>query len=163
MVNKSSILKDCKPCKRSFHGVKHKKRISLFSSIFLAFLPKCPFCFMAFSSTMILCGEGETHIAERNFSSASTIYFSLFFCLVALLSIILNYRDNRTKYAIALALLGSLSIVLSVTVSGGLPLYYFGVVLIFTGVWLNASLLYFAKKINDYLNKHHSRRIKSIG
>jgi CDP-diglyceride synthetase len=64
-----------------------------------------------------------------------------------LLSITLNYRDARSRYALLLAAVGCLLIMCSVCAGGGLPLYYAGVVLVFTGVWLNASLLYIIGKI----------------
>jgi hypothetical protein len=46
-----------------------------------------------------------------------------------------------------LAAAGCLLIMSSVCAGGGLPLYYSGIILVFTGVWLNASLLYILKKI----------------
>jgi hypothetical protein len=59
----------------------------------------------------------------------------------------------RTKFAILLAILGSIVILYSVTVSGGLLLYYLGVIIVFSGVWLNASLLFFINKVKDHLNR----------
>jgi hypothetical protein len=144
---------DCKPCKRKQLQVDRKKNGALLTGILLALLPKCPFCFVAYSSTMMLCGKGGTLISERSFASLPAILFTTLLCLTALFCIIFNYRDRRTRYAIALAALGSILIILSVSVKGGLPVYYGGVLLVFGGVWLNASLLYFINKIKHALNR----------
>jgi len=152
MISNSKKINDCRPCQRT-QNTGRRKHISFVPGILLALIPKCPFCFMAFSSTMFLCGEDGTHTAVRTFASPETLNVTLFFCSLTILFIVLNYRDNRTKYAIALAVSGSALILLSVTSKGGLPLYYFGLVLIFSGVWLNASLLYFIKMIRSSFNK----------
>ena len=148
MTSKSKIINDCRPCKGK-PKTGPKKQFSFLPGILLALVPKCPFCFMAFSSTMFLCGENGTRISQRTFASPATLNVALFFCAVTILCIILNYRDNRTRYAIVLATAGSALIILSVTSTGGLPLYYLGVLLVFAGVWLNASLLYFVRKIKN--------------
>jgi hypothetical protein len=105
---------------------------------------------MAFSGTLMLCGNGGG-MFTRTFSSLLTQIFSVTFCLLILLFIVLNFRDKRTVYAIALAVLGSAMVIYATTIAGGLMLYYFGVVIIFFGVWLNASLLYFIDRIRRYL------------
>ncbi len=162
MISQVEKRDDCKPCKRKQLQVDRKRNGGLFTGILLALLPKCPFCFVAYSSTMMLCGKGGSFISERSFTSFPAIFFSALLCLVALLCIILNYRDNRTKYAIVLAASGTVLIILSATVTGGLPVYYCGVLLVFTGVWLNASLLYFVKKIKHAFNKIASGDLKTI-
>lgn len=144
---------DCKPCKRKQLQVDRKKNGGVLTGILLALLPKCPFCFVAYSSTIMLCGKGGTLVSERNFASLPAVFISTLLCVIALFCIIFNYRDRRTKYAIALSALGSVLITLSVVVSGGLLVYYCGVLLVFCGVWLNASLLYFINKIKRAFNK----------
>ncbi len=148
----ASSKNDCIPCKEMPLTV--KKNSGLIAGILLALLPKCPFCYMAFSGTLMLCGNGGG-IYTRTFSSFATLIFSVIFCLLTLISVILNYRDVRTKYAITLVLMGNAMIIVSVTVAGGLMLYYFGVMIIFGGVWLNASLLYFIRKIKNHLTSRN--------
>ncbi len=162
-MERSSIVKDCKPCKKISHVNADKRRFSVFSGILLAFLPKCPFCFMAFTNTLILCGEGNSLTCQRTFSSSTTSLLSILFCSIILLSIIFNYQDSRTKYAIALAFTGSLFVILSVIKTGGLPLYYFGIIFIFSGVWMNASLLYFLRKIKENLPIHKEQHLINNG
>ena len=76
--------------------------------------------------------------------------------------IILNYRDTRTKYAVALAVLGTAFIILSVTFKGGLLLYYSGVAFVFIAAWLNASLLYLLNKVKNSFSKRASNNFKTI-
>jgi hypothetical protein len=146
MITVSKIENDCKPCKKR-NTVSHgKKHAGLLTTILLILLPKCPFCLMAYSSTLILCGKAGG-VSELTHSSSTTIFITAFFCFTVLLSIILNYRDARTRYSFLLAAAGCFLIMYSVSVGGGLPFYYSGVILVFVGVWLNASLLYVIRKI----------------
>ena len=131
---------------------KGKERTGFLTGIFLILLPKCPFCLMAYSSTLMLCEKGS-EMNSGSSASATTIILTLFFCLIALLSILFNYRGKRTIYAIGLAISGCVLILISVAVGGGLPLYYSGIVLLFTGVWLNASLLSLVQKIRNRFSR----------
>ena len=147
MITVSKIKNDCEPCKKGKAVSGGRKHAGLLTTILLIVLPKCPFCLLAFSSTIILCGKAGG-ASELTHSSSTTILITAFFCFTALLSIILNYRDKRTIYSFMLAAAGCSLIMYSVCAGGGLPLYYSGVVLVFIGVWLNASLLYIVKKIS---------------
>jgi CDP-diglyceride synthetase len=145
MITVSKIENDCKPCRKR-KTVEKKKQFGLLTTMILVILPKCPFCVMAYSGTILLCGKAGG-VSELASSSSTTIFITLFFCLLVLLSIFFNYRDARTKYALLLAVAGSAMIMYSVSVSGGLSLYYTGVIFVFVGVWLNASLLYIISRI----------------
>ena len=163
MINSFEKNNDCKPCKRKKPAFIPKGNAGLFTGILLALIPKCPFCFMAYSSTMMLCGKSGTLISKHSFTSSISILLTALFCLIALVCIIFNYRDARTKYAIAFAAAGSVLVIISVTVTGGLPLYYVGVFLVFICVWLNASLLYFMKKIKQGIGSSSSNDFNIIG
>jgi hypothetical protein len=143
----------CKPCKKKHPFVAQKANAGIFTSILIVLLPKCPFCLMAYSSTMMLCGANGVSSSTHHTASVTSIFVTSLFCLVAVACIIFNYRGTRTKYAIALALAGSTLIIYSVAKAGGLPVYYAGNLLLFTGVWLNASLLGFVKKIETAFSK----------
>ncbi len=138
---------DCKPCNEVSPTSLPRKYASWIPGFLLIVLPKCPFCFMAFSSTMLLCGEGATMVSERIHQSPVTIILSILFCLAAIAGIILVKRDIRTFYALILALAGSAMVITSVVWGGGMPLYYAGAGIIFLGVWLNSSLLHVLYKM----------------
>lgn len=135
------------------------KKIGLSSGLLLAILPKCPFCFMAFSSTVVLCGEAGTFTATDTHSSLTTFLLSVLFCGITLVSMLLNYHNNRTKFAMLLALAGSSFILFSVTKGGGFALYYCGVAVIFFAVWLNGSVRSFFGKIRTLFSKNTTNKI----
>ena len=139
-----------------------KKKFSFFAGLLLALLPKCPFCFMAFSSTFILCDEAGTFTDTHTHSSSTTFLLSALFCGITFVGILFNYRDSRTRYALMLALAGSACILFSVAKGGGLALYYCGVAFIFYGVWLNGSLLFFVGKIRKYFSKNIRNQIVEL-
>jgi hypothetical protein len=152
-----SFLKDkddCSPCATRRPDVKPKKAIGLFTGIVLALLPKCPFCFMAFSGTVMLCGPGSITQTPRTFSSLPALYLTVFFCLIILLSIFFNYRGSRTRQALGIAALGMALLIWSILAGGGEILYYSGVLTIFSGVWLNGSLLSVAANVKKEFLKH---------
>lgn len=139
-----------------------KKKFSFFAGLLLVLLPKCPLCFMAFSSTFVLCDQAGTFTNTYSHSSSTALWLSVLFCIITLVSIIFNYRGSRTEYALLLALAGSLFILFSVVKSGGLALYYSGVSLVFLGVWLNSSLLFIVGKIRNFLFKNNRYHIVEI-
>ncbi len=112
----------------------------MWSGLLLLLVPKCPFCFMAFSPVLVLCGETGTEHSTRIFYSTTTLLVSAIFCLTALLSIILYYRPGSGKYALLFVLAGILAVLTSVTAIGGTPLYYLGAVLVLTGLLRNSGL-----------------------
>lgn len=144
-------------CKNSY-----KKKIKVFKDSFflapiiLALLPKCPFCVLAYSSTIVLCSRTTT---ETN-TSPQTILITACFSLIVVLSIFFNKRDGRTYYALAMALSGISLIMYSVILNGGQALYYSGLLIMFCGIWYNGSFLWFMsnfqKQDNFQINKNNS-------
>ena len=121
---------NCSSCdtpspKASKHGY------GLMTGLLLALLPKCPFCIMAFTGTALLCGEGSVVEMSRTHNSLLTIVITGFLCLVTFIGIALNRRGNRTLYALAIAAAGISMIMYSVIRSGGQPLYYSGISIVF--------------------------------
>jgi hypothetical protein len=149
-MQKGGLKKDCRPCTKETQSSVGVKYSSWLPGILLVVLPKCPFCFMAFSSTMLLCGEGTTLTAERLYQSTPTIVLSAVFCAAAVAGILMVRRDIRTFYALLLAITGSTMVMTSVMIGGGMGLYYAGTIIIFSGVWLNSSLLYFLRKMGIF-------------
>jgi len=124
---------------------KPKGRLGIFSFFILVILPKCPFCIMAFTSTAMLCGEGINMEVSKTYNSNLTILITAVLGLITLASLILNRKGKRTWYALLLSIVGLGCLLFSVVKYGGQPLYYTGIVLVFFGVWLNGSLLWFLR------------------
>jgi hypothetical protein len=125
-----------------------KKNSNVVSGILLVILPKCPFCIMAYSGTIMLCGKDTLIEKQFNHISPLSIALSAFFCLIIIGGLLLNYRGSRTRYALGLSALGTMMVMQSVAIGGGQQLYYPGVAILFIAVWLNGSLLSILRKIN---------------
>jgi hypothetical protein len=139
---------ECRQCRKAKRPVdKH----AWLTGILMVVLPKCPFCVFAYSSTIMLCSKDAITSTTNLHHSQSTILFTVILCFVTLAGIAFNWRGRRTMYAIGIALTGSLLAVYSVLYGGGEFLYYCGVLLIFTGVWLNGSLLYVINRVRNKL------------
>ncbi len=133
---------DCK-AKKSIHP---GRDTGILSGILLLLIPKCPFCFMAYSSIMVFCGQiGSAAQSSRTFFSASTLILTSVFCLTALLSILIYYRPIHGKYALILAIPGTMALIVSVTAIGGMQLYYFGASLVLAGLLRNSGLWTFLR------------------
>ncbi|NUO01148.1 MAG: hypothetical protein HUU01_11095 [Saprospiraceae bacterium] len=143
---------DCKPCQGAKIKAPAKQKAGILMGIFLAVLPKCPFCIVAYSSTMALC-SGKTVAFGTLHASPLTITITVVIGLVILGSILLNFRDKRTIYAFALALTGLGMVLYSVIIEFSPWLYYSGVGVVFAGAWLNGSLLNYLRKMNKLVLK----------
>jgi hypothetical protein len=140
---------DCKAKK----SVRPAKSPGIWSGFLLLLIPKCPFCFMAFSSVMVFCGGKGAVNGSRTFFSATTLILTAIFCVTALLSIIIYYRSSRGKYSLMLAIPGIIELILSVTLIGGLMLYYTGALMLMAGLLRNSGLWPFIQnKLNFQKN-----------
>ncbi len=143
-MTKTTEKSTCKSCKKA--NTPSKRNLGLWGGLILAILPKCPFCVLAYTGTLALCSKDSLQVLDHTFSSAATIVFTSFFSLITLLSIYLNKRGNRTRFALMISAAGTIMVLCSAAFYGGIALYYAGVAIIFAGAWLNGSLLYFINK-----------------
>ena len=121
--------------------------------LLLAILPKCPFCIMAYSSTVVLCGKDILIENQQNHYSTLSIFLTAFFCSLIITGLLLNFHGKRTKYALVLSGLGILTILNSAIRNGGLDLYYLGISIVFIAVWLNGSLISILRKFKNTLSR----------
>jgi hypothetical protein len=112
----------------------------LFSGLLLLVIPKCPFCFIAFSGVLVACGTGGTSHQVTTTYSVITIIISVLFCLTSLLSIVLHYRPGRGNYALVLAVPGVIALIYSVVFAGGELLYYSGALFVLAGLVRNSGM-----------------------
>jgi hypothetical protein len=130
----------CSGCEKDTNSLV-KKNYTFFAGVLLAILPKCPFCIMAYSSTVMLCSNDSVSSYQQGHQSLITIYITSFFCLVVLAGLLFNFQGKRTKLALAICGPGIFLIMRTVFYGGGQELYYLGVAVVFMGVWLNGSLI----------------------
>jgi hypothetical protein len=137
---------ECRQCRKA---KKPADKHAWLTGILMVVLPKCPFCVLAYSSTIMLCGKDTVTSQTSMHYSSSTIIVTSLLCLLTISAIAFNWRGRRTMYAMGIAFAGSLLAMSSVALGGGEYLYYSAVLVIFTGVWLNGSLLYVINRIKN--------------
>lgn len=118
------------------------KSLPYLLGIIIAILPKCPFCVLAYSGAITLCSGAS--ISQHTASWSSWISISLSILILGILFI--NYKGMRTLAAIFMVIMGGFLISWAELVSGVTDTYYLGSVLVFMGVWVNGSLLYFLRQ-----------------
>lgn len=129
-------------CKKDRNRKINSSWLSVFGAFFIALLPKCPFCIMAYSSAITLCSGKKLYEADPTWGS----YVSIGLAIFTLAIIIYNYKGFKTIAAAALVVIGSAFIFTSEFHTGEMMHYNFGASLLLLGVWLNANLMYFVKK-----------------
>jgi len=107
--------------------------------VLIALIPKCPFCILAYSSAITLCSGTTVYMHHPEWTSWISIILAVF----TLMMVLVNYRGKRTLFAAFFVLLGSGLIVMCELYTGEIEVYYYGVILLLFGVWLNASFFYF--------------------
>jgi hypothetical protein len=129
-----------------------KKKYGFFAGLLLVVLPKCPFCIMAYTSTVVLCGKDRLIESQQHNYSVLSLVITAFFCSLIIAGLLFNFRGTRTKYALAIAGAGILVVLNSVIRNGGQELYYFGLSVIFIAIWLNGSLISILRKFKNTLH-----------
>jgi hypothetical protein len=114
-------------------------------------MPKCSFCVLAYTSTILLCTKDETLVASSQHASPLTIAITAVLCLFILGGVLLNRRGRRTRLALAVVLSGMAIMMTSVVRGGGEALYYTGNLLVFAGIWMNGSFLYVWRQLRQAL------------
>lgn len=135
-------------CERSCHCPKPhkvKQKAGIFpvlTGIFIAVLPKCPFCIMAYSSAITLCSGAKLY----NHNPTWVSWISIGLAALTLFFVLWNYKGVRTLIAAGLVLAGSCFILDSELRTGDFQNYYLGTFSLLLGVWVNGSFQYFFKK-----------------
>ena len=124
--------------------------LSVFGAFFIAILPKCPLCIMAYSSAITMCSGKKIYHADPTWAT----YISISLAIFTLFIVLYNYKGIKTIIAAILVIIGSFFIFNSEFYSGEIFHYNLGAMMLLLGVWLNANLMYFVKKF-------HGRKFRS--
>ena len=119
-----------------------KGSYSILSGILIAFLPKCPYCILAYSSAITMCSGTKLYAHTPSWTS----YLLLGLALLTILFILMNYKGKRTLIAAILATLGSFLMLASQFYTFDINHYYIGTSLLLFGVWVNASFVFFYRQ-----------------
>ena len=134
---------NCHPTKK----VNRSSSASLFSTVVLIILPKCPICIMAYSSAITICGGTDMYFRSNNWVSYVPLVLALFINLMFLF----NWRGQRTLYALTIAMVGFTLILLTHQLVLSPVFYDLGAVLLLMSIWLNSSLIFLLNKFRRKL------------
>jgi|SaaInlStandDraft_1057018.scaffolds.fasta_scaffold28126_2 hypothetical protein len=134
---------NCHPTKK----VNRSSSASLFSTVVLIILPKCPICIMAYSSAITICGGTDMYFRSNNWVSYVPLVLALFINLMFLF----NWRGQRTLYALTIAMVGFTLISLTHQLVLSPIFYDLGAVLLLMSIWLNSSLISLLNKFRRKL------------
>jgi hypothetical protein len=126
----SSQRKSCKAC-----PIEKPSSLPTYLGFIVLILPKCPFCFVAYSSAMTICGSSSLISHHTDWGS----YFAIGLSFTVLLCLGFNYRGAGTKRAIFLAIIGLLFVILGIYNPRFMSLYYFGSILLLIATFYNGS------------------------
>jgi hypothetical protein len=109
------------------------RKIPSILSFIIVFLPKCPFCFVAYSSAMTMCGGPSliTHHSDWGAWLAIGLGGIVIFCIAR------NNRGAGTYRALLLAIFGFFLVILGVNKANMMLLYYVGAVLLLLAAFYN--------------------------
>jgi hypothetical protein len=104
-------------------------------SFIIVFLPKCPFCFVAYSSAMTMCGGPSliTHHSDWGAWLAIGLGGVVIFCIAR------NNRGAGTYKALFLALIGLCLVFFGVNEPDMMLWYYVGAILLLLAAFYNGS------------------------
>jgi uncharacterized membrane protein YobD (UPF0266 family) len=140
---------DCHGCHESVRKEGPEGHASLVGNLLLVLMPKCSFCVLAYTSTILLCTKDETLVASSLHASPLTISITAVLCLIVFVGVLLNRRGRRTRLALAVVLTGMALMMITVVRGGGEALYYAGNMLVFAGIWINGSFLYVWRQLRQ--------------
>jgi len=114
----------------------------IITGVLIALIPKCPYCILAYSSAITMCSGSKIYMQSPGLMS----YITLGLAFMTLLFILINHRGKRTYIAALFVGVGSLLMLACQFYTFNMTHYYTGTILIFLGVWFNASFRYFYVK-----------------
>lgn len=115
------------------------------STFLIMLIPKCPFCFAAYSSAITICG-----IRQESYNFWE-LYLLGLMILIIFAGLILRYRGLRTLVGLGVAGLGTTAIFQGV-INENLVWYYLGAGLLLAGSMINRKIFRFGN-LNHYFNR----------
>jgi hypothetical protein len=136
--------KDICVCNKTQRQYKKIRNSSYVLGLFIAILPKCPFCAFGYSAVITMCNGKNLHA----YSASSFNWLPILLAFLLLISLLWNFKGQPSFYAFAIGLLGTGIIAYSEIITGSEMTYYIGVLILLISVLLNGRFRYLIKKIN---------------
>lgn len=126
-----------------------EQKTSFLSALLVIIIPKCPFCIMAYSSAITVCGGQDMYLHSNNWVS----YIPIFLALMVNGILLFNYKGRKTVLAIATSLLAFAMILGAHQTIISSEYYNIGSILLLLSIWFNGSFFHFlntiAKKVSN--------------
>lgn len=135
-------------CKKKI-ALKDKPPLPLLLSLFIAILPKCPFCAFGYSCVVTMCSGAKLHQYTPNVYGI----ISVILALIVIASFLFNYKGRKTQIAMALAMLGTCLVSFSQFITGSPPQYFMGTMLIFFSIFFNGSFMHFWQRFTKHFQR----------
>jgi hypothetical protein len=125
----------CTACTESISSVAHPANSwqSTVVSVLVLILPKCPFCVVAYSSSMAVCGAPSVMNHHTDWGA----WLAIGLALLCIGSIAKNYRGAGTRTALAIALVGSSFLLFGLLTPNAMLWYYGGAILLLFSSFYN--------------------------
>ncbi len=120
-----------------------KAELSIIGGLIVALVPKCPFCIVAFSSAITVCGGKGLYAVSPTWTPYLAVGLALFTLIVTWI----NFKGKQTMIASLILLTGIMLIVFNEFYMQAFNTYYLGSFFLMLGVWYNGSFLFFYRKI----------------
>lgn len=149
----------CNSCKRkSFIDTSQS---GILATLVLIILPKCPFCVLAYSSTVALCSINPTLDPGDQHNPTSLLVVGLS-AIAILFSIKNKVNSTQKKLPYLISTLGLSLIILTLVFHLGGVLYYFSIGIVLLGIWINGSFHSFTRFVASAFIKYTSTKIKTF-
>ncbi len=122
-------------CASSPKGVNSTSWLPSSLSFLIILLPKCPFCIVAYTSSMAMCGVSPLVSHHTDWGA----WAALFLGVAVTYSIYRNYRGRGTASALMLAFVGLLLVTIGVFVADVFVCYYIGSAMLLLAAFYNGS------------------------
>lgn len=127
---------------------KGKPPLPLLLSLFIAILPKCPFCAFGYSCVVTMCSGAKLHQYSPNAYGIIPVIIAV----IVIGSFLFNYKGRKTQIAMALAVIGTGLVSFSQFLTGSPPQYFMGTGLIFFSVFYNGSFMHFWQRFKRHFH-----------
>jgi uncharacterized protein (DUF983 family) len=149
-MSTQTIISETKICnckkQTNFNSPVSKSKFPFVLSLFIALLPKCPFCIFGYTSVMAMC-SGTT--IESHKAGNTVAYLPLLLSTFVVVSLLMNFKGKKTWYALSLALFGTLLINWSALWTGNLMAYFSGSFSLFLSIFINGSFAFFWRNLKQ--------------
>lgn len=131
---------------------------SWISALLIIILPKCPFCVMAYSSAITMCGTSSLYMTGNNWVS----FIPLGLSVMIIFTILFNWRDNRTLWSLIIASVGLALILGAHQLIVPAYAYDWGTGLMFMAIFYNGPFFSLVVQCKQFITDRYESRFSNF-